>query len=104
MLITKPPRVLVAIHDDAARKALMENLTADGHDPKGASSIGHARSHLKQQVDVLIVELDAGTVHLIDAIRGASARLLTSGFRSSPGPRATTCSSRCVCSNAAPTM
>jgi len=70
MLTTEPQRVIVAIQDDIAREALLNNLAADGHDPKGASSLGHARSHLKQQADILIVDLGADTVHLIDTIRG----------------------------------
>jgi len=70
MLTTESQRVLVAVQDDAAREALIENLAADGHDPRGASSLGHTRSHLKQQVDLLLVDLGTDTVHLIDVIRG----------------------------------
>jgi DNA-binding response OmpR family regulator len=69
MLITTS-RVLIAVSDNRTRTALAENLQADGYEPLAASSLGHARSRLSDNVDALLVDLGPDTLHLIDLIRG----------------------------------
>ncbi len=69
-MLTEPQRVMVAVHDDAARTLLTDNLEADGYQPLAASCIGHARSRLGDQVDALIVDLGPDTARLVDSVRG----------------------------------
>ena len=64
-------RVMVAVHDDLAREALIEKLAGDGYQPLPASSLGHASSRLTDNVDAVIVDLGADTTHLVDIVRGA---------------------------------
>jgi DNA-binding response OmpR family regulator len=69
-MLNESHRVVVAVHDDDARAALLENLAADGYAPLGASCFAHARSRMKDQVDALIVDLEADTTKLVDLVRG----------------------------------
>ena len=69
-MLAEIQRVMVAVHDDAARTALVENLEADGYQPLAASCLEHARSRLADQVDALIVDLGPDTARLVDSVRG----------------------------------
>ncbi len=69
-MLTESQRVMVAVEDDEARTALVENLEADGYQPLAASCFGHARSRLSDRVDALIVDLGPDTTRLVDTVRG----------------------------------
>jgi ParB/RepB/Spo0J family partition protein len=70
---TDSHRVLIAISDDVARTFLVDNLQADGYDAIAASSLGHARSRLTDDVHALIVDLGSDTTRLVEALRGGAA-------------------------------
>lgn len=68
-MLSQAQRVMVAVHDDEARTALVEHLKSDGYEPLAASCFGHAHSRLNDHVDALIVDLDADTTRLVDLVR-----------------------------------
>jgi DNA-binding response OmpR family regulator len=70
-MLTGAKRVLVAIHEDEARRALVTNLQADGYEPLVALTLSHARSRAADHVDAVIVDLGAETTKLIDVLRDA---------------------------------
>jgi DNA-binding response OmpR family regulator len=63
-------RVIVAVGDDTARAAIVQNLEADGHVPLAATSLQHTCSRLDGDTNAVVVELGADTTKLIDCIRG----------------------------------
>jgi DNA-binding response OmpR family regulator len=69
-MLTETKRVMVAVDDDAARTALIENLEADGYQPIAALTLEHAGACLSHNLDALIVDLGASTTSLIDTVRG----------------------------------
>ena len=70
-MLTEAKRVMVAVQEDEARRALVENLQADGYEPLPALTFAHARSRAADHVDALIVDLGPETTQLIDVIRNA---------------------------------
>ena len=69
-MLTEFKRVMVAVDDSAGRATLIENLEADGYEPIVALTLEHARCRLADDLDALIVDLNADTTNLIDMIRG----------------------------------
>jgi DNA-binding response OmpR family regulator len=72
-MLTNSQRVLVAISDDVARTFLVDNLQADGYTVLAATSLGHARSRLTDNVHALIVDLGSETTKLVEVVRGGDA-------------------------------
>jgi len=68
-MLTETKHVMVAVDDDAARTALIENLEADGYEPTAALTLEHARSCLSRELDAVIVNLGADTTKLVDLVR-----------------------------------
>jgi DNA-binding response OmpR family regulator len=67
---TAAARVLIAEDDDAGRKFLADNLQADGYAPVIAGDTSAVLELLREPLDALVVDVNGGTLDVIDAIRG----------------------------------
>ena len=67
------PSVLIAAEDDALRAFLVDNLMADGYGITQARSAQQADIALHDDPDIVICDLNANTLALVDRIRAADA-------------------------------
>lgn len=65
-------RAIVAVHEDAVRDFLLENLTADGYAPLAATNVRHATCRLADHPDAAILHLGPDTLELLRSIRNGS--------------------------------
>ena len=63
------PNVVIAENDDVSRLLLADNLAADGCRPVCAAVTAAALGLLSTALDALIVDVNGGTLGVIDAIR-----------------------------------
>lgn len=71
-MISEKKRVVVAVSDEHARTALIDNLHADGYEPLAALTLAHGRARLADRVDAVVLDLGEDTLTLIDLIRSGA--------------------------------